>query len=195
MNILKKLKHFFMSSESIRQEVDCKFCDKLSEHLKADKNSIQKWEEKNLLISPIFQRKLWNSAFFLIQNGYRLETPPYLNTSMREKALAVLWMNNQSFYAMLSVSTPALLNHQDKNGNTILHALDEFDYHMQFRNADVILSRITDMMTKGADSTIKNQKGALPLQKIIQNAGFSQKHSVCSRFLKAVQQQREHIKA
>jgi len=195
MNIFKKIRCFFMSSEPSRQEADCELWDKLSNCLKNDESAIQRWEEQNLLISPIFQHKLWNSAFFLFENGYRLDTPAYLNTPMRQKALATLWMDDKTYYAMLSVSTPALLNYQDKEGNTLLHAMDDFYYHMELRDADTILTRITDMVEQGANITIKNKNGDLPFKKISPYVGCAKNASVRRQFLKILQQQREYTKA
>lgn len=184
-----------MSSESIRQEVDYELCDRLSDRLKTDgSNALQKWEEQNLLLTPIFQHKLWESAHFLIENGYRLDTPAYLNAPMRDKALPLLWMDNILFYRLLSVSTPAVFNHQDQNGNTILHAVDGFEHHMRLRDADAILNRMTAMMEKGADATIKNKDGERPLKKIEQLAGYAKNHDIRHQFLAILQQQRQHIK-
>ena len=148
-----------MTEEAIRSEVDCELCDDLSAYLKREKDGMHRLEKKNYLIEPIFRYKLWESASFLIENGYRLEQLTYLNAPMQAKSLAYIWMSDPLFYQMLSVSTPTLLNHQDKEGNTILHTMDTFSHHMEFGRADIIASRVIDFMHKGADITIQNKEG------------------------------------
>lgn len=194
MAFWKKFKRFFMTEEAIRSEVDCELCDDLSAYLKREKDGMHRLEKKNYLIEPIFRYKLWESASFLIENGYRLEQLTYLNAPMQAKSLAYIWMSDPLFYQMLSVSTPTLLNHQDKEGNTILHTIDTFSHHMEFGRADIIASRVIDFMHKGADITIQNKEGSYPLKKIIERAGYIKNHNIRTQFLTMVQKQREHIK-